>query len=91
MSASSAGWKGCFSTETKCSCVADDSASVLTDETIRIRQSHPELTRAQALQHAMKTVRTGMRVDGTALPNYFPSFAHPADWAPFTVIANYDE
>ena len=39
----------------------------------------------------MKTVRTGMRVDGTALPNYFPSFAHPADWAPFTVIAKYDE
>ena len=71
--------------------VADDSASVLTVETIRIRQSHPELTRAQALQHAMKTVRTGLRDDGTALSNYFPSFAHPADWAPFTVIANYDE
>ena len=71
--------------------VADDSASVLTNESIRIRRSHPELTRAQALQSAMKTVRTGLRADGTTLLNYFPSFAHPADWAPFTVISNHDE
>ena len=71
--------------------VADDSASVLTNETMRIRQNHPKLTRARALQSAMRAVRTGVHDDGTALPNYFPSFAHPADWAPFVVIANYDD
>ena len=71
--------------------VADDSAAALTDQTIRIHQQHPELTRAQALQHAMKSIRTGVSDDGTPLPGYFASFAHPADWAPFTEIANHDE
>ncbi len=71
--------------------VADDSASALTDEAIDIHQHHPELTKAQALQHAMRTIRTGVRDDGTPLANYFPSFAHPADWAPFTEIADHDE
>ena len=70
--------------------VADDSASALTNETIRIHQLYPKLTKAQALQHAMRTIRTGVRDDGTPLPNYFASFAHPADWAPFTLIANSD-
>lgn len=34
----------------------DDSASALTNETIRIYQLHPQLTKAQALQHAMRTI-----------------------------------
>lgn len=71
--------------------VADDSFAALTDQTIRIHQQHPELTRAQALQHAMKTVRTGVSHDGTLLPSYFATFAHPAEWALFTEIANHDE
>ena len=71
--------------------VADDSASILTVETMRLRQANPGLTRAQALQEAMHAIRTGVRTDGSALPGWFDSFSHPADWAPFTLIANSDE
>jgi CHAT domain-containing protein/tetratricopeptide (TPR) repeat protein len=71
--------------------VADDSASALTTETLRIREAHPEMSRASALQMAMRTIRTGVRADGGAMPGYVASWAHPADWAPFTAIANYDQ
>jgi CHAT domain-containing protein len=71
--------------------VADDSAAILTVETMRLWQKHRGLTRGQALQRAMRALRTGTRDDGTPLPGFDPTMAHPADWAPFTVIANTDE
>lgn len=71
--------------------VADDSAAMLTVETMRLWRTGRGLTRAEALTEAMRAIRTGRRSNGTALPGHDPSMAHPADWAPFTVIANFDE
>ncbi len=71
--------------------VSDDATAALTVETLTVRRAHPELTRAQAFQQAMHTIRTGKRADGSVLAGYDPGWAHPAAWAPFTHIANRDE
>lgn len=68
--------------------VADDSTAALTVETLVARKAG--LSRAAALQVAMRTVRTGRRADGTALPGWQPGWAQPAAWAPFTVIGSDD-
>ncbi|PZQ65535.1 MAG: hypothetical protein DI570_01315 [Phenylobacterium zucineum] len=67
--------------------VFDDATAALTVETLAIQRSNPKLTKAQALQRAMRVVRTGRRPDNTALPGWRPEWAHPAYWAPFVVIA----
>ena len=66
--------------------VADDPTAALTVETLAAREAG--LSRAAALQRAMIVVRTGRRADGTALPGWQESWAHPAAWAPFTVIGS---
>ncbi|WP_235538679.1 CHAT domain-containing tetratricopeptide repeat protein [Sphingomonas sp. Root710] len=66
--------------------VADDPTAALTVETLAARQAG--LSRAAALQRAMRVVRTGRRTDGSALPGWQESWAHPAAWAPFTVIGS---
>jgi CHAT domain-containing protein/tetratricopeptide (TPR) repeat protein len=71
--------------------VSDDATAALTVETLTVRKLHPDITRAQAFQQAMRTVRTGKRRDGTTLKGYEPGWAHPAAWAPFTHIANFDD
>lgn len=67
--------------------VFDDSTAALTVQTLAIQKASPQLSKAQALQKAMRTVRTGRRPDGSALPGWRPEWAHPAYWAPFVVIA----
>ncbi|WP_235536260.1 MULTISPECIES: CHAT domain-containing tetratricopeptide repeat protein [unclassified Sphingomonas] len=68
--------------------VADDATAALTVETLAARKAG--LSRAAALQRAMRTVRLGRRADGSALPGWSPAWAHPAAWAPFTVIGSDD-
>lgn len=67
--------------------VFDDSTAALTVQTLAIQRANPKLSKAQALQRAMRVVRTGRRPDNTALPGWRPEWAHPAYWAPFVVIA----
>jgi len=71
--------------------VSDDATAVLTVETLAARRANPGLSRAQALQAAMRTVRLGKRPDGSAVAGWTPDWAHPAMWAPFSYIANSDE
>lgn len=71
--------------------VADDATAALTVETLNLRQGNSGLSRAQALKTAMRTVRTGKRADGSALPGWSDTWSHPGWWAPFTVIANEDQ
>jgi len=67
--------------------VFDDATAALTVQTLAIQKANPRLSKAQALQRAMRTVRTGRRPNGTALPGWRPEWGHPAYWAPFVVIA----
>lgn len=67
--------------------VFDDSTAALTVQTLAIQRANPQLSKAQALQRAMRVVRTGRLADNTALPGWRPEWAHPAYWAPFVVIA----
>ena len=68
--------------------VADDATAALTVETLVARKAG--LSRGQALQVAMRAVRSGRHADGTPLPGWQESWAHPAAWAPFTVIGSDD-
>lgn len=68
--------------------VADDATAALTVETLVARKAG--LSRAAALQRAMRAVRSGRRADGSPLPGWSPAWAHPAAWAPFTVIGSDD-
>lgn len=70
--------------------VSDEATAALTVETLSGR-SEGGLTRAQALQRAMKAVRTGKRADGSPVPGWNESWAHPAAWGAFAVISNEDE
>lgn len=67
--------------------VFDDSTAALTVQTLAIQRANPTLSKAQALQRAMRVVRTGRLPDNTTLPGWRPEWAHPAYWAPFVVIA----
>ncbi|WP_337187146.1 CHAT domain-containing tetratricopeptide repeat protein [Phenylobacterium sp.] len=67
--------------------VYDDATSALTARTIAAQRADPDLSRAEALQVAMRAVRTGRLPDGAPLPGWRPEWAHPAYWAPFVVIA----
>ena len=69
--------------------VSDEATAALTVETLSGRSSNG-ITRAEALQRAMRAVRTGKRADGTAIPGWNESWAHPAAWGAFTVISNED-
>jgi CHAT domain-containing protein len=66
----------------------DDGATLaLMTETLAARHADPQLSHAQALQRAMRTVRTGTRSDGSPLPGWSAAWASPRLWAPFTVIS----
>ncbi len=67
--------------------VFDDATAALTVQTLAIQKGNPRLSKAQALQKAMRTVRTGRKPDGSPLPGWRPEWSHPAYWAPFVVIA----
>jgi len=69
--------------------VSDEATAALTVETLSGR-SEGGLSRAEALQRAMRAVRTGKRADGTAIAGWNESWAHPAAWGAFTVISNED-
>jgi CHAT domain-containing protein len=71
--------------------VSDEATAVLTVETLMARRTHPDTSRAQALQSGMKAVRSGKRADGSAIAGWKASWAHPAAWAAFTNIANRDD
>jgi len=66
--------------------VSDDSTAALTVETLIGRNAG--LSRAAALQRAMRAIRTGRRADGSPLPGWQARWAHPAAWAPFTIIGS---
>jgi CHAT domain-containing protein len=70
--------------------VFDDSTAALTVQTLAIQRATPRLTKAQALQRAMRVVRTGRTLDGKPLPGWRPEWSHPAYWAPFVLIASGD-
>lgn len=70
--------------------VSDDATAALTTETLAVRLATPALSRAQALQQAMRAVRTGKRADGSALPGWKPAWSHPAAWAPFVLVSDRD-
>jgi CHAT domain-containing protein len=65
--------------------VSDEATAVLTVETLREDRA---LARAQALQAAMRTVRSGRRADGSVVAGWDPAWSHPSAWAPFALIAN---
>lgn len=67
--------------------VADDSTAALTVETLGLRQ-RGGVSRAEALKTAMTAIRTGKRADGSAIDGWTDAWAHPAAWAPFTIISN---
>lgn len=67
--------------------VFDDATAALTVQTLAIQKARPKLSKGEALQQAMRIVRTGRRPDGSTLPGWRPEWAHPAYWAPFVVIA----
>ncbi len=71
--------------------VSDDATAALTVETLSAQTRTPGMTRARALQAAMRAVRTGVRDDGSPVPGWTPHWAHPADWAPFVVVSGRDD
>jgi CHAT domain-containing protein len=66
--------------------VSDDVTAALTVETLSLSRI-AKMPRAEALQQAMKSVRTGKRADGSAMPGWQPHWAHPSAWAPFILVA----
>jgi len=68
--------------------VYDESTAALTVETLTVQRANPRLTKAQALQRAIATVRTGRRADGTRLAGWSAEWGHPAYWAPFVLIGS---
>lgn len=71
--------------------VSDEATAALTVETLAARRNSPGLTRAQALQQAMKSIRTGHRPDGSDVPGWSQEWVHPSAWAAFSHIANQDD
>ena len=63
--------------------VRDDVAARLTVRTIRLQRETPGLSRAEALQKAMREIR-----DDASHDRDDDSWAHPNAWAPFTLIGD---
>lgn len=66
--------------------VQDDVTAALTVQTLRAWREAPSLGRAEALQRAMRAVRTGVGVDGAPIPGWRTGWALPAAWAPFVMV-----
>ncbi len=63
--------------------VRDDVASRLTVETIKLQRITPGLSRAEALQQAMRAIRDDTSHDATG-----DTWAHPSAWGPFSLIGD---
>jgi CHAT domain-containing protein/tetratricopeptide (TPR) repeat protein len=63
--------------------VRDDVASRLTVRSIEIRRDNPDLSRAEALQKAMREIRMNKAHDSDS-----DTWAHPSAWAPFTLVGD---
>lgn len=70
--------------------VGDKVTAALTVETLVNARRNPAGGKAAALQSAMRAIRTGKRDDGSAVEGWTSDWAHPAAWAPFTLIATDD-
>jgi CHAT domain-containing protein/tetratricopeptide (TPR) repeat protein len=62
--------------------VLDSVAKQLTVEAVRLKQINPSLGRAEALQQAMRSVRNNSSHD------HDENWAHPAAWAPFSLVGD---
>ena len=67
--------------------VDDDVTAALTVQTLALQRADPKRSKAQALQAAMRAVRTGRLPDGKPLPGWSPIWAHPGAWAPFVLVS----
>lgn len=63
--------------------VRDDVAAKLTVRTITIANDNPQLSRAEAFQLAMREIRNDESADSDN-----DTWAHPAAWAPFSLIGD---
>lgn len=63
--------------------VRDDVAAQLTVTAIRLQRGNPSLSRAEALQGAMRAIR-----NDTAHDTATDTWAHPNAWAPFSLIGD---
>lgn len=70
--------------------VGDEVTAALTVETLVNAMQRPRAGKAAALQAAMRAIRTGKRSDGSAVAGWTADWAHPAAWAPFSLIATAD-
>jgi CHAT domain-containing protein len=68
--------------------VSDDASAELTVQTIRAGQSGR--SQAEALQAGQMAVREGIGIDGLPLVEWQAHWAHPAAWAPFALITDYN-
>lgn len=68
--------------------VRDDVAGSLTARTIEITRDNPDISRAEALQRAMREVRKNPKHDLNGEGGKFDTWAHPNAWAPFTLIGD---
>ena len=71
--------------------VSDNATAALTREFLLALQQHPALTRAQAFQEGMRSLRSGRRLDGSSVPGWSHEFADPIAWGPFVLISDRDE
>jgi CHAT domain-containing protein len=70
--------------------VADDAAAILSSESVSIWAGDPSLTRAEALQRAMRAVRLDASHDRLDADGRLSTWAHPSVWAPFSIYGDID-
>ena len=68
--------------------VGDEVTAALTVQTITLQRAHPELSKAAALQAAMRAVRTGVLPGGKPVAGWQPIWAHPGSWKPLLVLVS---
>ncbi|KEO92106.1 hypothetical protein EH31_05410 [Erythrobacter longus] len=66
--------------------VDDEIASKLTVRIVEIGRDNPSLSRAAAFQQAMREIRENPKHDGVNRFGFEESWAHPSQWAPFSLI-----
>ncbi len=66
--------------------VETTSARLLTTELFRRQSENPALTRAEALKQSMLSLMDKSAVDATGRTTF--SYAHPAFWAPFSLVGD---
>ena len=68
--------------------VRDDVAPALTVGTIEREIAEPALSRSQALQRAIRAARDNPVADGKLIKGIDQTWAHPAAWAPFSLVGD---